>query len=174
MGFIFVISITGVVLLAIFLPESNIGHGDKLYIEDGDIAEIHYKLWKVDDIGELDTNEDPTEEGTMNQEVSYGAGGYVKGFYNEILELEIDEINSFTIDKEYDEDEDGFEDTSGEEILGYPGGSIYHFWVQVLNITKSAENAPESSDFTVQVENLSENYLYYNERKLFPFEFLVN
>ena len=30
MGFIFVISITGVVLLAIFLPDSPAGHGNKL------------------------------------------------------------------------------------------------------------------------------------------------
>ena len=47
MGFIFVLSITGVILLAIYLPDSLLGHGDKLYIEDGDSAEVHYKLWKV-------------------------------------------------------------------------------------------------------------------------------
>ncbi|QEE17662.1 hypothetical protein DSAG12_03499 [Promethearchaeum syntrophicum] len=177
MGFIFVISITGVVLLAVLLPESTNGHGDKLYIEDGDTAELHYKLWRIDDIGDLDTSEEPDEESKPpnNFITEVTKGSLINGFYYELLDSEIGEILEFVIDKETDVDpQDGFDDDTGDEILGYADGTILYFWVQVLNITKSADNTPESSNFTVQVENLSENYLYCNVRKLFPFEFFDN
>jgi len=174
MGFIFVISITGVILLAILLPESNHGHGDNLYIEDGDTAELHYKLWKVDDIGDLDTNDPPFQE-APNFITEITKGALINGFYYNLLDSEIGQIIKFVIDKETDENpKDGIDDDTGEEILGYADGKILYFWVQVLNITKSPENSPESSNFTVQVENLSGNNLYYNIRKLFFFNFLDN
>ena len=90
------------------------------------------------------------------------------------LIAKLEKILEFVIDKETDANSDRLNDDTGDEILGYANGTILFFWVQVLNITKSAENTPESSEFTVQVENISENYLYCNVRTLFPFDFLDN
>ncbi len=183
MGLIFILSIAGVVLLAKYLPESPNGHGDKLYIEDGDTAELHYKLWKVEDIDDLDTSQEPFQESeNFVTEVKLvppeGGQGLIKGFYDELLDLEIGEINDFIIDKETDADSDGFDDDTGDEILGYADGQIYFFWVQVLNITKAEKNLPASSldniDLPVHMESISENYLICNVRELFSFEFLEN
>lgn len=177
MGFIFVIAITGVILLAIFLPDA-LEDGNKIYIEDGDTAELHYKLWKVDDIGDLDTSQTPFQESTsFLTEVSKDS--LINGFYYELLDRrEIGEIFEFVIDKETDANGDGKDDDSGDEILGYADGDIYYFWVQVLNITKP-EDIPETSsldniDLPVQMGNLSDNYLLCSVRKFFLFEFLNN
>jgi len=178
MGFIFVISITGVVLLAIFLPDSDV-FGNKIYIEDGDTAEVHYKLWKVDEIDDLDTNSPPTQE-SKNFVTEVSKDALINGFYYELIDKrEIGEIFEFVIDKETDANGDGFDDDNpDEEILGYADGKILYFWVQVLNITKP-EDIPESSsldniDLPVQMGNLSDNYLHCSVRKFFLFDFLNN
>ncbi len=175
MGFIFVISITGVILLAIYLP-GVLDNRNKIYIEDGDIAELHYKLWKVDDIGDLDTSSKPTQE-SKNFVTDVTKDSLINGFYYELIDnREIGEIFEFVIDKETDADSDGFDDDTGDEILGYADGTILYYWVQVINITKS-KDIPESSfldniDLPVQMGDLSEIYLQCNIRKLFSFEFL--
>ena len=182
MGFIFVISITGVVLLAIFLPDSTNDNGDKLYVEDGDNVVVHYKLWMVADIGDLDksvSSGDDFQEGE-NFETIVTKEALYNGFYYELLGREIGEAYEFAIDKETDANGDGFDDDNpDEEILGKPDSNkIYYFWVQILEIVKSEDNLPSSSldniEFTVQMENFSENYLQCNVRKLFSFEFLEN
>ena len=181
MGLIFILSITGVVLLAKYLPDSNLGHGDNLYIEDGDTAKIHYKLWIDDDKdGFIDIDEDPYQEDTLDFTIT--KGGLINGFYYECLDLEIGEISKFLIDPNVDEDGDGIDDITDEEVLGYgaPGHALFnttiYYWIQVVNITKSEENLPAGSidniDLPVQMENFSENYLICNVRQLFSFEFL--
>jgi len=178
MGFIFVISITGVVLLAIFLPD-GIDNGDKLYIEDGDTVELSYKLWTVYDIGDLDTS-NPTADDSESWITKVSKDGLINGFYYELLDREFGEIFEFVIDKETDVDPaDGFDDNTGDEILGYADGKILFFWVQVLNITKSAENIPaagslDNIELPVQMENFSENNFQCNVREFFIFEFLNN
>ncbi len=178
MGFIFVISITGVVLLAIFLPDSINDHGDKLFIEDGDTAELHYKLWKVDEIGDLDTSKDPYQE-SLSFITSVTKDSLINGFYYELLDREIGKIIEFVIDKEIDANSDGLDDDTGEEILGYADGTILFFWVQVINITKSAENSPAANsldniELPFQMENFSENNFQCYVREFFIFEFLNN
>ncbi len=177
MGFIFVISITGVILLAIFLPDA-LDNADKIYIEDGDLAELHYKLWKVSDIGDLDTDNTPTQE-TKNFITEVSKDSLINGFYYELLDKrEIGEIFEFVIDKETDEDGDGFDDDTDKEILGYADGKIYYFWVQVKNITKSEDIPPEESsleniELPVQMGDLSEFFLQSSSvKKFFSFEFL--
>lgn len=177
MGFIFVISITGVVLLAIFLPDA-LDNADKIYIEDGDLAEVHYKLWKVNEIDDLDTNSEPTQE-SKNFITDVTKDSLINGFYYELIDnREIGEIFEFVIGKETDADSNGFDDDTGKEILGYADGKILYFWVQVINITKSEDIPAASSldniDLPVQMGNLSENYLLCNVRKFFLFEFLNN
>ena len=180
MGVIFVLSITGVVLLAIFLPDSPIGHGDNLFIEDGDSALIHYKLW-IDGSerdGIIDIDEDPEQENTLDFDVVKGAT--INGFYYEMLDLEIGEISRFRIEPNVDLNGDGIDDLTDEEVLGYgnQGHALFnmsiYYWIQVINITKSEETAPASANFAIQVDNISENYLYCSFKKLFSFEFLEN
>ncbi len=178
MGLIFIISITGIVLLAIYLPDSTI-FGDKIYIEDGDTAELHYKLWKVADINELDTSATPFQESeSFITEVS--KDGLINGFYYELLDKrEIGEIFEFVIDIEVDENKDGIIDGTDDEVLGYADGFIYYFWVQVLNITKPEEipataSSLDNIDLPVQMESISEIYLQSIDRKIFTFEFLAN
>lgn len=181
MGFIFILSITGVVLLAKYLPDSNLGHGDNLYIEDGDTAKIHYKLWIDDDRDSfIDIDVPPYQESTLDFSIT--KDGLINGFYYESLDLEIGEIAKFLIDPNIDADGDGDDDITGDEILGYgaPSHALFnmtiYYWIQVVNITKSEENIPASSidiiDLPVQMENFSENYLICNVRHLFSFEFL--
>ena len=150
MGFIFVISITGVVLLAIFLPDSINNNGDTLYIEDGDNVVVHYKLWMVADIGDLDKSVSSGEDfqDGDNFETIVTKDALYNGFYYELLGREIGEIYEFAIDKETDANGDGFDDYTGEEILGKPDADkIYYFWVQVLDITKSEDNLPSTSRY---------------------------
>jgi len=180
MGVIFVLSITSVVLLAIFLPDSPLGHGDNLFIEDGDIADIHYKLWTDDDRdGFIDIDEDPIDDYLLDYTITKGS--LINGFYYEILDLEMGETSRFRIEPNVDVDGDGYDDNNpDEEVLGYgnPGHDLFnmslYYWIRVDNITKSEENTPASSNFAVQVDNIPENSLYCSVRKLFSFEFLEN
>ncbi|MHA1718904.1 MAG: hypothetical protein ACTSWX_10005 [Promethearchaeota archaeon] len=175
MGFIFIVAIVGVVLLVKYLPNSPLGHGNKLYIEDGDMAELHYKLWKVNDINDLDTNSPPTQE-SKNFITNVSKDSLINGFYYKLIDREIGEIFEFVIDKETDEDHDGKDDDTGKEILGYADGSILYFWVQVLNITKSEDLPPASAlgniNLPSQMNHLSKNYMLCNDREFSRFEFL--
>ena len=97
-----------------------------------------------------------------------------------MLDLEIGEISRFRIEPNDDKNGDGIDDITDEEVLGYgnEGHALYnmsiYYWIQVINITKSEENAPASANFAIQVDNISENSLYCSVRKLFSFEFLEN
>ena len=183
MGFIFVFTITGVVLLAIYLPDS-INHGDRLYIEDGDTANVHYKLWIDDDRDiYIDIHEDPYQENTMDFIVS--KENVITGFYKELLDLEIGEISRFGFGPNVDLDNNKIDDITKEEVLGYGYPSDHflfnmsiYYWIQIINITKSEENLPASSlnniELPVQMGNFSQIYLQCDVREHLFYEFLDN
>lgn len=149
MGTIFV-AVIAVVVVVILNLDALIptGDNDEVFIEDGDSAMIHYKLWIDDDqdgiIEWVDVT--PDQDSTFLPTILSGdsSGGLIPGFYNALLGMKVNDTNQFYLEANVDEDQDGIDDITGKDVVSYTGthdlaNTKLLFWLKVLDITKKGD-----------------------------------
>jgi hypothetical protein len=110
-------------------------------LKPGDTVEIEYKLWVDDDKdGYVDTSATPFQGPKTFPISNLKKGDLINGFYYNILGMEEGETKTFEIAPTLDEDNNGIDDTTGKELLGYgKGDNLYNkklvFWVRIVSIS---------------------------------------
>ncbi len=110
-------------------------------LKPGDNVEIEYKLWVDDDKdGNVDTGTTPYQGPATFPIEDLKKGQLINGFYYNILGMKKGETKTFTVDATVDEDNNGIDDVTGKELLGYgKGHELYNkklvFWVRIVSIS---------------------------------------
>ena len=154
MGIIFVVAV-GIVLVVIINADTifNGGEDTDLKVENGDKVGFIYKIW-VDENDDGDANDEwgggdnetIALQDILNLTVYYVDGAsnntFSEAFVNRILGMKVGDNNNFALEPFTDEDSDGFDDITGEEVLGFrtysvPKGKAIIISIEILSITKS-------------------------------------
>jgi hypothetical protein len=153
MAVIFVGVFTAVIYAVVTMGDGQSDEvDDVIKIEDGDTAEIEYKLWPdADHDGVINWQDtDPVQDATFTTEVKKGS--LINGFYNKLLGMKIGGTDTFFLDANVDANGDGVDDITGEDIVSYgsPGHDLFNtslvFWVRIVNITKLVEPEITTTD----------------------------
>ncbi|MHA1776754.1 MAG: hypothetical protein DRO88_12160 [Promethearchaeia archaeon] len=110
-------------------------------IQPGDNVRLEYTLWvDFDGDNQVDINSEEPFQGPSEFDTEVSKTRLIKGFYYQILGMEEGESKTFEIPGQPDANNDGLDDVTGEEILGYgPSNSqLYNkllvFHVKVIRI----------------------------------------
>ena len=155
MGVIFIVAV-GIVTVLILNADTLFNPGDDtdLKVENGDKVGFIYKIWvdenddgdANDEWGGGDNNETIALQDNLNITVFYADGAsnntFSEAFVNKILGMKVGEDKYFELDPFTDENSDGFDDITGEEVIGFrtysvPKGKAIIIEIEILSITKS-------------------------------------
>ena len=154
MGIIFIVAI-GIVTVVILNADTIFNSGDDtdLKVENGDKVGFLYKIWvDENDSGEANDewdggdNETIALQNVLNLTVYYTEGAsnntFSEDFVNSILGMKIEDDKYISLDPFTDDDSDGFDDITGEEVVGFRTynickGKAIIISVEILSITKS-------------------------------------
>jgi hypothetical protein len=178
MALIFIAAVTTIIILVVTLNPKDNNKTEKLIVQDGDIVVLEYKIWRNPN---LDTNAELEERVADRVQNNYERNVSKDnitplGLYNHILGKQKGYGGYFTLKAYVDADKNGLDDTTGEIVLGYgdPTSEFYNtqvtFYVKILNITKSAANAPKTSGIGPAESTLNS----LNELESFNNLFLLN
>lgn len=106
-------------------------------IQSGDNVRLEYTLWvDFDGDGQVDINSEDPYQGPSEFDTEVSKTRLIKGFYYEILGMEEGQTKTFQIPGQPDENNDGLDDVTGEEILGYgPSNSQLYNRLLVFRVT---------------------------------------
>jgi hypothetical protein len=178
MGIILACSIIGIVVLFVVLnPDNPIDKS--LSVEEFDKVDVNYKMW-------ANKNKDPLvfviyrpsgpDDENENFVFNVSKSNVIAGFYFNILGLNKGESDYFALPANIDNDNNGFDDNTGDEVLSYGANNSQFFntplifWVRINNITKHSSQ-PNSSEVGPS-ESLLLSWLHRNIiTSLFIFNF---
>lgn len=110
-------------------------------IQPGDTARLEYTLWvDFDGNGNVDITTESPFQGPAEFDANMVKGSLIAGFYYEVLGMSVGETKTFEIPGQLDANNDGIEDGTDNELLGYgPSNSdLYNkllvFRVRVISI----------------------------------------
>lgn len=161
MGSIFVAVIAVVVIVILNLDAFNPPGEDEIIFEDGDSANIHYKMWVDDDhdgiIEWVDIDPDYEDTFLATIDLNEIPPGLAPGFVHSLIGMEENETNRFYLEANVDEDQDGIDDDTGRDVVSFTGthelsNTKLLFWLQILDIVKEGETytgtLPQASPVT--------------------------
>jgi hypothetical protein len=163
MVLIFIAAIGGIIALVIYINKNQSPETDPmLLVQDEDVVKVEYKLWADENRdNKIDWEKtEPNEHKTIEQNMTKDKVP-CKGFYNNVIGMKLGEKKRFFLKANVDVDGDGIDDNTGDPIESYgnPSAQFYNmslvFWVDILNITKAANNIPESTTQTSSVNEMS-------------------
>ncbi|MCF2139795.1 MAG: FKBP-type peptidyl-prolyl cis-trans isomerase [Candidatus Lokiarchaeota archaeon] len=89
-------------------------------IQPGDNVRLEYTLWvDFDGDGQVDTNNESPYQGPSQFDTEVSKTKLIRGFYYQILGMEEGQTKKFEIPGQLDENQDGIEDETNNELLGY-------------------------------------------------------
>ncbi len=110
-------------------------------IQTGDAVTLEYTLWvDFDNDGNINTASESPFQGPAEFDTEMSKSRLIAGFYYECLGMEVGETKTFEIPGQLDANQDGIDDVTGNELLGYgpSNADLYNkllvFRVRVISI----------------------------------------